>query len=225
MFHLRNCGLLSLMLIVPLQVWAGQRCNCSRVQSACNATVSIENRLMEIKSNSQECSRVDYLIEGQPFVALLVGGSEQAKWPGQPLSEPNILVERCLVCWDVSVNQDGDGQPLIGGASEASGSDSPERDPSPIIKVLPGYPPNAWVAELEGYVVVEFTVTGDGTVESSHVVESSDPIFDLAAIYAIDRYRYQPGLKNGEPAEYTGLQERFSFAMAEGSSEVIVSMD
>jgi len=225
MSHLRNCALLTLMLIVPLQVWAGQRCNCARVQSACNATVSLDNRSIEITSNSQECSRVDYLIEGQPFVALLVGGNEQAKWPGQPLSAPNILVERCLVCWDSSVNEDGDGQPLIGDASEASDSNSPDRDPSPIVKVLPGYPPSAWVAELEGYVVVEFTVTDYGTVESARVVESSDPIFDLAAIYAIDRYRFEVGLKNGEPAEFAGLQERFSFDLAEGSSDVVVTKD
>ena len=225
MFQLRNCGLLSLLLIVPLQAWAGQRCDCAKVQSACNATVSIDNRSIEITSNSRECSRVDYLVEGQPFVALLVGGKEQAKWPGQPLSAPNILVERCLVCWDSSVNEDGDGQPLIGGDSEASPADSSERDPSPIIKVLPNYPPNAWIAELQGYVVVEFTVTGNGTVESARVVESSDSIFDTAALDAIDRFRYRAGLKNGEPADFSGLQERFSFALAEGSSEAVVTMD
>jgi hypothetical protein len=57
------------------------------------------------------------------------------------------------------------------------------------------------------------------------VVESSDPIFDLAAIYAIDRYRFEVGLKNGEPAEFAGLQERFSFDLAEGSSDVVVTKD
>jgi TonB family protein len=186
--------------------------------------VSIENRAIEISSNSKECSRVDYLVEGQPFVALVIGGEEQAKWPGQPLNAPEILVERCLVCWDGSVNDAGEGA-VFPAPEQSAAAEPSDRPPAPIIQVLPSYPPNAWVAELEGHVVVEFTVASDGMVQTAQVVESSDPVFDAAALEAIKRFRYEAGLVNGEPAEVEGVRERFDFRLAEDSSATVVTME
>src|SRR5690606_29076029 len=45
----------------------------------------------------------------------------------------------------------------------------------PLVKVAPTYPPEAAAAGLEGYVIVEFTVNEEGSVEDLFIVESSSP--------------------------------------------------
>ena len=77
---------------------AALRCDCSQIVDSCSAAVSLDGMGVNIESDSDACSRVDYLIEGQPFAALVVGGSTQVDWPGQPLKDPQIVVENCRVC-------------------------------------------------------------------------------------------------------------------------------
>lgn len=64
----------------------------------------------------------------------------------------------------------------------------------------PQYPFNASRNQISGYAVVEFTVEADGSVQDTHIVDSSPPhVFDRAAIEAVIRSKYQPALKDGQP--------------------------
>src|SRR5690606_25710783 len=54
----------------------------------------------------------------------------------------------------------------------------------PIVKVAPVYPARAAQRGLEGYVIVEFTVTETGSTRDISVVESSSSLFDRAAVDA-----------------------------------------
>ena len=67
----------------------------------------------------------------------------------------------------------------------------------PIVKVLPIYPRRALSRGIEGYVIVEFCVTEQGTVRDPVVVEA-DPssIFDRAAINAALKFKYKPKVVN-----------------------------
>jgi len=82
----------------------------------------------------------------------------------------------------------------------------------PIVKVSPIYPNNALSRGIEGYVIVEFTVTRQGTVENIVVVESRPPgIFDRAATQAAAKFKYRPRVIDGVPIEVPGVQNKITF--------------
>ncbi|MDN4503787.1 energy transducer TonB [Alteromonadaceae bacterium BrNp21-10] len=84
----------------------------------------------------------------------------------------------------------------------------------PIVKVAPVYPRRAQQRGIEGYVIVEFTVTKQGTVKDPQVIES-DPqgMFEDAAVEAALKFKYKPRVINGEEAEVAGVQNRITFKM------------
>lgn len=84
----------------------------------------------------------------------------------------------------------------------------------PIVKVAPVYPMRALQRRLEGYVIVEFAVTASGSVRNVVVVESSEPVFEEAAIEAAQKFRYKPRVVNGEAVEVTGVQNKITFKLA-----------
>lgn len=74
------------------------------------------------------------------------------------------------------------------------------RELTPLVRFLPEYPARARNSEVEGYVILRFTVTETGSVADPEVLRSEPPgIFDRAAIRAVLRWKYQPQLANGEP--------------------------
>lgn len=86
----------------------------------------------------------------------------------------------------------------------------------PIVKVEPIYPRRAQTRGIEGYVLVEFTVTRTGEVADPQVIEADPPgIFDRAAINAALKFKYKPRVVNGEPIEVAGVQNRITFRLAD----------
>lgn len=83
----------------------------------------------------------------------------------------------------------------------------------PIVAVAPSYPPAAAARNLEGYVVVEYTVTATGSVRDVIVVESTHPAFERAAIEAAYRFKYRPQIVNGEPVEVPSVRQNFRFVL------------
>jgi periplasmic protein TonB len=86
----------------------------------------------------------------------------------------------------------------------------------PIVQVAPQYPRRAAERGLEGYVLLEFTVTREGTVRDPRVIESSSALFDRAAIDAVQRFRYRPRVIDGEPVEVPGVRFRMLFELIDG---------
>ncbi len=72
----------------------------------------------------------------------------------------------------------------------------------------PRYPFSARRRRIEGYVVVEFTVTETGEVEDVRVVEASPRgVFERAAISAIKRWRFKPKMREGKPIRVRARQK------------------
>ncbi|AWB67909.1 protein TonB [Saccharobesus litoralis] len=93
--------------------------------------------------------------------------------------------------------------------------DSGDGEYLPIVKVAPVYPRRAQQRGIEGYVIVEFTVSKLGTVSDPFVVEAEPQnIFNQAAINAALKFKYKPRVVNGEPVEVAGVQNRITFEMA-----------
>ncbi len=82
----------------------------------------------------------------------------------------------------------------------------------PIVKVAPVYPRRALSRGIEGYVIVEFTVTKQGTVRDPQVVKAvPESLFDRAAMDAALKFKYKPRVVNGEAVEVAGVQNKISF--------------
>ena len=94
-------------------------------------------------------------------------------------------------------------------------------DPLPIYKPAPRYPRRALARGIEGYVVVEFTISKNGSVKNPSVVGGYDgsgaptDIFNSAALNAVERFKYRPLLSEGQPVEKHGVRNRITFKMAE----------
>lgn len=83
----------------------------------------------------------------------------------------------------------------------------------PIVKIAPKYPLEAAEIGLEGYVIVEFTVNEEGSVEDPFIVESTDPVFEQAALDAVAKFKYKPRIINGKPVAVPGVRNRISFVV------------
>ncbi|BFM18473.1 energy transducer TonB [Maricurvus nonylphenolicus] len=85
----------------------------------------------------------------------------------------------------------------------------------PIVKVQPQYPRRALSRGIEGWVIVEFTVTTNGSVRDPVVVEAQPPnVFNRAAMKAALKFKYKPRVIDGEPVEVPGVRNKITFAIA-----------
>ena len=84
-------------------------------------------------------------------------------------------------------------------------------DVVPLVRVNPDYPQAALRRGREGWVQMEFDITDMGTVANARVVDSSDAMFDEAALASLRRWRYAPKFIDGLPVLRTGVQTRIVF--------------
>jgi len=81
-----------------------------------------------------------------------------------------------------------------------------------IFQPKPEYPPLAKMARIQGTVRLEAIISKDGTIQDLKVV-SGHPLLVKSALEAVQRWRYQPTLLNGEPVEVvTEVDVNFTLA-------------
>ncbi len=101
-----------------------------------------------------------------------------------------------------------------GAMSKLSLSAGSDRDTIPLVRVPPDYPNRALSRGIEGWVIVQFTITGTGSVKDAIVIDSQPKkIFDEAAVKAILRYRYNPKVEGGVAVERVGVRQKIVFAL------------
>ena len=76
--------------------------------------------------------------------------------------------------------------------------DSP---PKPIEQVAPVYPPHLKERKQWGVVNLELIVDEVGDVTSVTVLDSTDNAFTRASMKAVVEWRFNPGMKDGEPVK------------------------
>lgn len=82
-----------------------------------------------------------------------------------------------------------------------------------LSRVDPEYPREAMRSRQQGWVEVEFTIGRDGTVSNAQVVASRPSrVFDRAATRAIQDWRFEPRMENGQPVA-SRLRQRFDFRL------------
>lgn len=85
----------------------------------------------------------------------------------------------------------------------------------PIVKVAPVYPSRALSRGLEGYVIVEFTVTQAGATKDVFVVESTSSLFERAAVEAAYKFKYKPRVIDGVAVEVPGVRNKITFEITQ----------
>jgi protein TonB len=92
-----------------------------------------------------------------------------------------------------------------------------EGDYLPIVKVAPIYPNRALTRGVEGFCVVQYTVTRQGTTRDPVVVESqcTSSLFHRASVNAAMKFKYKPRIMDGEAVEVPGVQNKFTYEITE----------
>jgi protein TonB len=92
-----------------------------------------------------------------------------------------------------------------------------EGDYLPIVKVAPIYPQRALSRGIEGYCVVQYVVTKNGTIRDPFVVEGqcTSSLFQRSSIQAALKFKYKPRVMDGQAVEVPGVQNKFTFEIQE----------
>src|SRR5690606_6301067 len=83
----------------------------------------------------------------------------------------------------------------------------------PIYKATPYYPEAAGVAQ--GSVIVQYTVNEAGRTQDLEIIESSNPVFEEPAVWAVKQFRYAPRIVDGGPTAVEGVRNRITFQLAQ----------
>lgn len=127
----------------------------------------------------------------------------QMTTPPMEQSNPNASATKSSFYADIQADTG-----LSGGLS----LDSNDGDYLPIVKVSAIYPRRAQARGIEGFVVVEFTVTKTGAVTSPVVVHAEPAgVFDRAALDAVVKFKYKPRVVDGVAMAVAGVQNKISF--------------
>jgi len=94
---------------------------------------------------------------------------------------------------------------------------SADGDLVPYMTGPPDYPARAAQRGIEGWVLVEFTVTETGRVVAPRVVDAyPGSVFNKAALKAVQRYKYKPRVVHGAAIAVHGVKQRIVFSMTAG---------
>ena len=83
----------------------------------------------------------------------------------------------------------------------------------PIVKVAPIYPNRALSRGIEGWCIIEYTVTRNGTTSGAKVVECTSSLFANASVKATGKFKYKPRVINGTPIDVPGVQHKITFEL------------
>jgi TonB family protein len=122
----------------------------------------------------------------------------------------------------------GVGGGLLGGVLGGAGDVPPPPAPPAPVRVggnvkepkivhieQPKYPPEAKRANVEGVVILEATVTAQGTVDKVKAI-SGPPTLIEAAVEAVSHWKYEPTYLNGQAVPVI-LTARINFSLAKSS--------
>ena len=79
--------------------------------------------------------------------------------------------------------------------------------PVPLHKVDPKYFPAAMADRVEGKVRLAAVIRKNGRVDSVRLLQHLDDRLDQSAQDAIDQWRFEPALRNGQPVDVDALIE------------------
>lgn len=89
-----------------------------------------------------------------------------------------------------------------------------DTEATPILKVPPIYPPRAQERGVEGWVLIEFTISPTGAVVDAFVSKSHpSSIFNRAALRTIRKWKYRPKIVDGVAVSQSGIRTQITFEL------------
>ncbi len=88
-----------------------------------------------------------------------------------------------------------------------------DNKPQPIAQIAPVHPRDLAKQRVEGSVVILFIVNEQGRVEDPRVESASRKEFEQAALDAIRKWKYKPGMREGEPVK-TYIRQPIKFSIS-----------
>lgn len=79
--------------------------------------------------------------------------------------------------------------------------------PKVIHKTEPAYTETATKAKIEGTVRLQIEISPEGFAQNIHVARGLDPGLDENAVFSVRQWRFQPGMKDGEPVTVAAIIE------------------
>ncbi len=139
--------------------------------------------------------------------------------PPEPEPEPIVEVDRSASFKGTPFNIGPSPIPQVKSSGDVKldlGMSDGER--LPLVRVQPIYPRRALEQGVEGWVILEFTVSEMGTVENPGVIDAEPKnVFDRSALNAIKKYKYKPTVVDGKARATPGVQFRMVFELTENS--------
>jgi hypothetical protein len=88
-------------LLLCDSVLAQTRCQCSYTDwvGDCAAKLVPNSKWIKVISNTAQCSRVDWYVDGNPQVTIVTDGVEVQEWLGKSAT-PVLVVQSCKICKD-----------------------------------------------------------------------------------------------------------------------------
>jgi len=170
--------------------------------------------VMQFLIKSDEIKIEEIKILKFPDFVYLFKKSELVQNPGE--RKPEKLIQPPITDFDQSDTIDSNLTVLVTETNPPLTGSPAERIPKPtinsgllsVVEAHPVYPHRALSKNIEGHVVVEFTVTKSASTDAVHVVEASPAnIFDRPAIRAASKSRFKPQIIYSKAVAVKGIRK------------------
>jgi protein TonB len=106
----------------------------------------------------------------------------------------------------------------MGGLDNSASISASDSEMLPIVTIEPQYPQRAASRGIEGWCLVQFTVTAQGTVDENSIEGiDADPesIFDSSSRRAVSRFKFNPRVSDGVAVAVPGVRYLFRYNLAD----------
>ena len=111
-----------------------------------------------------------------------------------------MLLGACLALYAAGSPDDSKGEKGADAGDEPVYTLTDDVTPPRVTKqVNPQYSPGSRGVRIHGSVLIETVVSSRGDPKKTHVVRGLDKEIDVAAVDAVNQWRFEPGKKNGKP--------------------------
>jgi protein TonB len=168
----------------------------------------------EVKLDDTGNSKIADIVMPEPEIDVRVAElkpeqPDEPEEPPPPMDTPDVEVANIDLAINMSAPKGADVKIGIGGGLGAS-----DGEYLPIVKVAPIYPRRATSRGIEGYCIVEYTVTKNGSIRDPRAVDCQPSgVFESESIKAAEKFKYKPRVVDGEAIEVAGVQNKFTYTL------------
>lgn len=132
-----------------------------------------------------------------------------------PKEEPAPPEEEVANNLPQSFGDDPTGGIVGTGVSTTDGSeDGVSANAEPIERINPEFPEEARLKGIEGWVIIRFDITEEGSVENVQIVDASPRnLFEREARKAVKRWKYAPRMSKGQAVRVVGREITLDFKL------------